>query len=48
MLNKDENDLITKTGPGTPMGNLMRQYWMPSMMSSELPSPDCPPRRVRR
>jgi nitrite reductase/ring-hydroxylating ferredoxin subunit len=47
VLNKDENDLITKTGPGTPMGNLMRQYWMPSMMSSELPSPDCPPRRIR-
>jgi len=47
MLNKDENDLITKTGPGTPMGNLMRQYWMPSMMSSELPSPDCPPVRIR-
>jgi len=47
MLNKDENDLITKTGPGTPMGNLMRQYWIPSMMSSELPSPDCPPVRIR-
>ena len=47
MLNKDENDLIDQTGPGTPMGNLMRQYWMPSMMSCELPSPDCPPVRIR-
>src|SRR6187397_236864 len=47
MLNKDENDLITKTGPGTPMGNLMREYWIPAMMSSELPSPDCPPVRLR-
>src|SRR5438067_10745415 len=29
------------------MGNLLRQYWMPLMMSSELPSPDCPPVRIR-
>ena len=29
------------------MGNLMRQYWMPAMMSCELPSPDCPPVRLR-
>jgi phenylpropionate dioxygenase-like ring-hydroxylating dioxygenase large terminal subunit len=29
------------------MGNLMRHYWIPSMMSSELPSPDCPPVRLR-
>ena len=47
MLNKEENELLTRTGPGTPMGNLMRQYWMPSMMSAELPSPDCPPVRLR-
>jgi phthalate 4,5-dioxygenase oxygenase subunit len=47
MLNKDENELLTRVGPGTPMGTLMRQYWMPSMMSRELPSPDCPPVRLR-
>jgi phenylpropionate dioxygenase-like ring-hydroxylating dioxygenase large terminal subunit len=29
------------------MGTLMRQYWAPVFMSSELPSPDCPPQRVR-
>jgi phenylpropionate dioxygenase-like ring-hydroxylating dioxygenase large terminal subunit len=29
------------------MGNLMREYWMPAMMSTELPSPDCAPLRVR-
>ena len=29
------------------MGNLMREYWIPSVMSSELPSPDCPPMRLR-
>jgi phenylpropionate dioxygenase-like ring-hydroxylating dioxygenase large terminal subunit len=47
MLNKEDNELITRVGPGTPMGNLIRQYWIPGMMSSELPSPDCPPVRVR-
>jgi nitrite reductase/ring-hydroxylating ferredoxin subunit len=29
------------------MGDLLRHYWMPSMMSEELPSPDCPPVRIR-
>ena len=47
MLTKEENELITRVGPGTPMGELMRQYWMPAMMSAELPSPDCPPLRLR-
>ena len=47
MLSKQENDLMSRVGPGTPMGNLMRQYWLPSVMSSELPGPDCPPQRVR-
>src|SRR6476661_2380624 len=47
MLNEEDNELITRVGPGTPMGNLIRQYWIPGMMSSELPSPDCPPVRVR-
>jgi phenylpropionate dioxygenase-like ring-hydroxylating dioxygenase large terminal subunit len=28
------------------MGNLMRQYWVPALLSTELPSPDCPPMRV--
>jgi phenylpropionate dioxygenase-like ring-hydroxylating dioxygenase large terminal subunit len=47
MLTKEDNEILTRVGPGTPMGNLMRQYWMPSMMSSELPSPDSPPVRIR-
>jgi phenylpropionate dioxygenase-like ring-hydroxylating dioxygenase large terminal subunit len=47
MLTKEENELITRTGPGTPMGNLFRQYWLPCMLSSELPFPDCPPVRIR-
>src|SRR5467141_2284536 len=47
MLTQEDNELLTRVGPGTPMGSLMRPYWMPSMMSSELPSPDAPPVRIR-
>ncbi len=46
MLSKEDNELVTRVGPGTPMGNLMRQYWLPAMLSSELPSADSDPRRV--
>ena len=46
MLRADENEYLCRIGPGTPMGNLMRQYWVPAMLSSELPKPDCPPVRV--
>ena len=43
MLNPQDNDPLTRVGPGTPMGNLMRRYWMPAPLSFELPEPDCPP-----
>jgi phthalate 4,5-dioxygenase len=46
MLKQEDNELITRVGPGTPMGNLMREYWVPAMLSSELPHPDCDPVRV--
>jgi phenylpropionate dioxygenase-like ring-hydroxylating dioxygenase large terminal subunit len=46
MLKREDNELITRVGPGTPMGNLMREYWVPAMLSSELPGPDCDPVRV--
>ena len=35
-MTQAENELLTRIGPGTPMGNLMRQYWIPAAMSSEL------------
>src|SRR5690348_13333686 len=31
-----ENELLTRTGPGTPMGRFMREYWVPACLSSEL------------
>ena len=47
MLPKEENELLCRVGPGTPMGNLLREYWFPAIPSFELPSPDSPPKRVR-
>jgi len=47
MLSRQENDLLTRTGPGTPMGELLRRYWIPALLSEEIPEPDCPPVRVR-
>src|SRR5207248_7657561 len=47
MLSKDSNARLTRTGPGTPMGEAMRRYWIPALVSSELPSADCDPVRLR-
>src|SRR5216684_1160726 len=47
MLSREDNELLCRVGPGTPMGSLMRQYWIPAFTSAELPGPDCPPLRVR-
>ena len=46
MLKKEQNDLLTQTGPATPMGELFRRYWLPALLSDELPEPDCPPVRL--
>ena len=37
MLSKEENETLTRVGPGTLMGNLMRRYWLPALLSAELP-----------
>ena len=47
MLSATDNDLLTHVGPGTLMGDLMRQYWMPAIQSAELPDPDGDPVRLR-
>ncbi len=47
MLNAADNDLITRVGPGTVMGAYVRRFWVPCLLSEELPEPDCPPVRVR-
>ena len=47
MLSRSENEVLTRTDPGTPMGEVMRRYWMPALLTEEIPEPDCPPVRVR-
>ena len=36
MLSREQNDLVTRTGPGTPAGQLLRRYWQPVALSEEL------------
>jgi len=47
MLSTEENKLLTRVGPGTPMGNLIRRYWVPALFSEQIEKPDCPPVRVK-
>ena len=47
MLSSEDNELLCRVGRGTPMGELLRHYWMPCLPASELPAPDCPPKKVR-
>src|SRR5215472_13463211 len=47
MLRKEQNDLLTQTSPGTPMGRMFRCYWLPALLAEELPENDCPPVRVK-
>ncbi len=47
MTREEQNKLLTRTGPDTPMGDLFRRYWLPALLADELPEPDCPPVRVR-
>ena len=47
MLTKEHNELLCRTGPGTPMGELFRRFWLPVLLSEELPAPDCTPIRFR-
>ena len=36
MLTVEDNELLTRTGPGTPMGDLFRRFWMPVALTREL------------
>ncbi|HXF86825.1 MAG TPA: Rieske 2Fe-2S domain-containing protein [Xanthobacteraceae bacterium] len=47
MLSAAQQELLIRTGPGTPMGELFRRYWIPALLAEELPEPDCPPVRVK-
>ena len=48
MLTREENELLTQVGPGTPGGELLRRYWLPVSVASELteqnPTHSCQPK----
>ena len=46
-MKAEQNKLLTETELGTQMGALFRRYWLPALMASELPEPDCTPVRVQ-
>jgi 5,5'-dehydrodivanillate O-demethylase len=45
MLTKEQNEALTKVGPGTPMGELLRRYWVPVAITAELEA--WPTKKVR-
>ena len=46
-MNSRENEMLTRTGQATAMGELLRRFWIPAFLSEEIAAPDCPPIRVR-
>jgi len=47
VLSKEENELLTRVGRGTPMGDVMRRYWIPACLVEDVGTPDSRPIRVR-
>ena len=46
MLSKADNEFLTQSNAGTPMGELLRRFWMPALLSEELPERDGPPKKI--
>jgi phthalate 4,5-dioxygenase oxygenase subunit len=46
-MKAEHNELLVRTGPGTPMGELFRRYWLPALLAWELPEADGPQVRVQ-
>jgi nitrite reductase/ring-hydroxylating ferredoxin subunit len=47
MLNRQDNDMICRVGPGTPAGHMMRRFWHPVCTSAQLAERNGAPLRVR-
>jgi len=47
VLSAEDNEILTRVGPGTPMGEVFRRYWIPACLSEEIPESDGAPVRVR-
>ncbi len=46
MLTQEQNELLTRIGPDTPMGDMLREYWVPACRAAKLEA-DGAPERVR-
>ena len=46
MLRAEDNKFLTESGAGTPMGELLRRFWLPVLLSEELPEADGPPKKI--
>src|SRR6202790_3855426 len=46
MLRADDNKFLIESGAGTPMGELLRRFWLPVLLSEELPEADGPPKKI--
>src|ERR1700760_3489998 len=46
MLTKEQNERLTRVGPGTPMGELMRRYWHPIAAVAQMKGRDTYPVRL--
>ncbi len=47
MLTQEENQLLTQVGKGTPTGEYIRRFWIPVLLTADLPGPDCDPLRLK-
>ena len=47
MLSAEDNELLTRVGAGTPMGDLLRRFWFPAMLEVQIAEPDSTPVKLR-
>jgi phthalate 4,5-dioxygenase oxygenase subunit len=47
VLKAELNETLTRTGPGTAMGDVFRSFWIPALLAEEVPAPNSAPVRVR-
>jgi len=46
-ITQEQNEQLTRTGPGTPLGDLFRRYWIPALLAEEVAEKDGAPVRVQ-
>jgi phthalate 4,5-dioxygenase len=46
-ITQEMNERLVRVGPGTPMGEVLRRFWVPALLSEEIAEPDSAPVRVR-